>query len=74
MHKRDAEVEKKMTRSEKAATRRAIRQSRREIKRTSAVDEARDFGRGLGRVVSGYDFGVVVMVIVRRASEATCPS
>ena len=52
-----------MTRSEKAATRRAIRQSRREIKRTSAVDEARDFGRGLGRVVSGYDFGVVVLVI-----------
>ena len=27
------------------------------------TDEARSFGRGLGRVVSGYDFGVVVLVI-----------
>ena len=64
MHKRDAEVEKKMTRSEKAATRKAIRRSRREKKRTNPVEEARDFGRGLSRVVSGYDFGVVVLVIV----------
>ncbi len=53
-----------MTRSEKAATRRAIRRSRRDAKRSNPVDEARDFGRGLGRVVSGYDFGVVVLVIV----------
>lgn len=64
MHKRDAEVEKKMTRAEKAATRRAIRRNRRESKRANAVDEAKSFGRGLGRVVSGYDFGVVVLVIV----------
>ena len=62
MHKRDAEVEKKKTRAEKAAIRRAIRRERRE--KTSAIDEAKDFGRGLGRVVSGYDFGVVVLVIV----------
>ena len=62
MHKRDAEVEKKKTRAEKAATRRAIRRERRE--KTNAIDEARDFGRGLSRVVSGYDFGVVVLVIV----------
>lgn len=62
MHKRDAEVEKKKTRAEKAATRRAIRRERRV--KTSAIDEAKDFGRGLGRVVSGYDFGVVVLVIV----------
>ena len=60
MRKRDAEVKEKKTRAEKAATRRAIRRER----RGSAVDEARDFGRGLGRVVSGYDFGVVVLVIV----------
>lgn len=64
MHKRDAEVEKKKTRSEKAATRRAIRRNRRGIRRSNPVDEAKDFGRGLGRVVSGYDFGVVVLVIV----------
>ena len=51
-----------MTRSEKAATRRAIRRERRD--KSNAIDEARDFGRGLGRVVSGYDFGVVVLVIV----------
>ncbi len=29
----------------------------------SVTREARSFGRGLGRVVSGYDFGVVVLVI-----------
>jgi len=64
MHKRDAEVEKKRTRAEKAATRRAIRRERRGRNRANAVDEVRDFGRGLGRVVSGYDFGVVALVIV----------
>ena len=65
MHKRVAEVEKKKTRSEKAATRRAIRQERRgKPERVNAVDEMKDFGRGLGRVVSGYDFGVVALVIV----------
>ena len=62
MHKRDAEVEKKITRAEKAAVRRAIRRERRG--RADPVGEAKDFGRGLGRVVSGYDFGVVVLVIV----------
>ena len=64
MHKRDDEVKEKenKSRAEKAATRRAIRRERRA--RGSAVDEAKDFGRGLGRVVSGYDFGVVVWVIV----------
>ena len=51
-----------MTRSEKAAVRRAIRRERRG--RPDPVGEAKDFGRGLGRVVSGYDFGVVVLVIV----------
>ena len=45
--------------------RRAIRRERRgRVNKPSAVEEARDFGRGLGRVVSGYDFGVVVLVIV----------
>ena len=64
MHKRDAEVKEKENKSwsEKAATRRAIRRERRG--KGSAVDEAKDFGRGLGRVVRGYDFGVVVLVIV----------
>ena len=66
MRKGDAEV-KKMSRAEKAETRRAIRRDRRGKKKpsaASAVDEAKDFGRGLQRVVSGYDFGVVVMVMV----------
>ncbi len=64
MHKRDAEVEKKKSRAEKAAIRRAIRRERRSNNRANAVDEVKDFGRGLGRVVSGYDFGVVALVIV----------
>lgn len=64
MHKRDAEVKKESRRSEKAERRREIRRERRaKVQRPSAVDEARDFGRGLGRVVSGYDFGVVALVI-----------
>lgn len=53
--------------AEKAATRRAIRRERRGQKNlsvTNVVDETRSFGRGLGRVVSGYDFGVVVFVLL----------
>ena len=53
--------------AEKAATRRAIRRERRGQKKmsvTNVVDETKSFGRGLGRVVSGYDFGVVVFVLV----------
>ena len=52
---------------EKAATRRAIRRERRgqnKMSVTNVVDETKSFGRGLGRVVSGYDFGVVVFVLV----------
>ena len=53
--------------AEKAATRRAIRRERRGQKKmsvTNVVDETKSFGRGLGRVVSGYDFGVVVFVLL----------
>ena len=53
--------------AEKAATRRAIRRERRgqnKMSVTNVVDETKSFGRGLGRVVSGYDFGVVVFVLV----------
>ena len=52
--------------AEKAATRRAIRRERRgqnKMSVTNVVDETKSFGRGLGRVVSGYDFGVVVFVL-----------
>ena len=63
MHKRDAEVKKKMTRAEKAEARIEKKRNDRKAGKTSAVEEARDFGRGLGRVVSGYDFGVVALVI-----------
>lgn len=67
MHKRDAEVKPKKSRAEKAETRRAIRRERRGKNKqpaASAVEEARSFGRGLSRVVSGYDFGVVVLVVM----------
>lgn len=53
--------------AEKAATRRAIRRERRgqnKMSVTNVVDETKSFGRGLGRVVTGYDFGVVVFVLV----------
>ena len=53
--------------AEKAATRRAIRRERRGKKKmsvTNVVDETKSFGRGLGRVVSGYDFGVVAFVLL----------
>ena len=66
MRKRDAEV-KKPGRAERAATRRAIVNERRGKSKKSVsdvADEARSFGRGLKRVVSGYDFGIVVLVIV----------
>ena len=48
MHKRDAEVEKKRTRAEKAATRRAIRRERRSSNRANAVDEVKDFAQKIG--------------------------
>ena len=66
MHKGDAEV-KKLSRAEKAERRRAIRNDRRgktKKQKTSVTQEARSFGRGLGRVISGYDFGVVVLVVL----------
>ena len=67
MRKGDAEVKNKMSRAEKAATRRAIRRERRGQNKksvTNVADEAKSFGRGLGRVVTGYDFGVVVFVLL----------
>ncbi|MCQ2563121.1 MAG: FtsW/RodA/SpoVE family cell cycle protein [Mogibacterium sp.] len=67
MRKGDAEVKNRKSMAEKAATRRAIRRERRgqnKMSVTNVVDETRNFGRGLGRVVSGYDFGVVVFVLV----------
>ncbi|MBQ1329327.1 MAG: FtsW/RodA/SpoVE family cell cycle protein [Mogibacterium sp.] len=67
MRKGDAEVKNKKSMAEKAATRRAIRRERRgqnKMSVTNVVDETKSFGRGLGRVVSGYDFGVVVFVLV----------
>lgn len=67
MRSGDAEVKKELSRSEKAARRRAIRRERRGKNKPSVAnvtDEAKSFGRGLGRVVSGYDFGVVVLVIL----------
>lgn len=66
MHKGDAEV-KKLSRAEKAERRRAIRNDRRgknKKKKTSVTQEAKSFGRGLGRVIGGYDFGVVVLVML----------
>lgn len=66
MRNGDAEVKKKMTAAEKAATRRAIRRERRGKGKQSVAnvtDEAKSFGRGLGRVVRGYDFVVVMLVI-----------
>ncbi|MBQ3429255.1 MAG: FtsW/RodA/SpoVE family cell cycle protein [Mogibacterium sp.] len=67
MRKGDAEVKNKKSMAEKAATRRAIRRERRgqnKMSVTNVVDETKSFGRGLGRVVTGYDFGVVVFVLV----------
>ena len=67
MRKGVAEVKNKMTRAEKAEMRRAIRRERRGQNKTgvaSVTDEAKSFGRGLGRVVSGYDFVVVVLVVL----------
>ena len=40
-----------------------MRKGTAEVKGKRVADEARSFGRGLGRVISGYDFGVVVFVI-----------
>lgn len=59
-----------MSMAEKARIRRAIRRERRGKNRDAVsgvagvADEARSFGRGLGRVISGYDFGVVVLVLL----------
>ena len=64
MHKGDAEV-KKLSRAEKAERRRAIKRGRKPKKeKVSVTEEAKSFGRGLGRVVSGYDFGVVALVLL----------
>ena len=66
MRKGTAEVSEKRSRAEKAEIRRAIRRERRGKNKksvTSVTDEAKSFGRGLGRVVRGYDFGVVLLVI-----------
>jgi len=66
MRKRDAEV-KKPSRAERAATRKAIiRERRGKEKKTVAnvTDEAKSFGRGLKRVIGGYDFGIVVIVVL----------
>ena len=63
MSERDAEVKKKkVSRSEKAAMRKAIRRERRGKRSKEIADEARSFGTGLSRVIGGYDFVVVVMV------------
>lgn len=64
MHKGNAEV-KKLSRSEKAERRRAIKRSRQPKKeKHSVAQEAKRFGRGLGSVISGYDFGVVVLIVL----------
>lgn len=65
MSERDAEVKKnKISRAEKAAMRKAIRRQRRGRRIKETADEARSFGTGLGRVVRGYDFVVVVLVVL----------
>lgn len=63
MSRGDAEV-KKLSRAEKAERRRAIRRERRARKKGNFVGEAKTFGNQLGTVIGGYDFGVVVMVVV----------
>ena len=44
--------------------RRAIRRERRGEKARAAAEEAKDFGKGLSRVLSRYDFVVVLLVIL----------
>ena len=65
MSERDAQVKaKKLTRAEKAERRKAIRRERRGRRSMEIANEARSFGTGLGRVVGGYDFAVVVLVVM----------
>ncbi len=64
MRQNDAEVKSKKGRAERAATRRAIRRHRRAESAKAAANEAKDFGRGLGRVVNRYDFIVVLLVVL----------
>lgn len=64
MRQGDAEVKKKKGRAEKAATRRAIRRERRGLSAKAAANEAKDLGRGLGRVLDRYDFVVVLLVVL----------
>ena len=64
MRQNDAEVKVKKGRTEKAATRRAIRRHRRAESAKAAANEAKDFGRGLSRVINRYDFIVVLLVVL----------
>ncbi len=59
----NAEV-KKLSRAEKAARRRAIRKDRKEHRNSDLIQETRTFGRQLGEVVGGYDFVVVLTVLL----------
>lgn len=65
MSERDGQIEKKkLSRAEKAERRRAIRRERRNRRRGEIAAEAKSFGTGLGRVIGGYDFVVVVLVVL----------
>ena len=64
MRQGDAEVKKKISRAEKAATRRAIRRERRGAKAKAAAEEAKGFGKGLSKVIGRYDFVVVLLVVL----------
>ncbi len=64
MRQNDAEVKVKKGRAERAATRRAIRRERRGETARAAANEAKDFGRGLSRVLNRYDFIVVLLVVL----------
>ena len=64
MRQGDAEVKKKISRAEKAATRRAIRRERRGAKAKAAAEEAKGFGKGLSKVIGGYVFVVGLLVVL----------
>ena len=62
MRNGNAEV-KKLSRAEKAERRRAIKRERRSGSSNASVSGSRSLGRGLGRVMGGYDFVVVLLVV-----------
>ena len=60
----DAEVKKKLSRAEKRERRRAIKQERKGSRRKELAAEAQSLGNGIGKAIGGYDFGVVVIVML----------